>query len=71
MAAGAYLPALLGPHALNAHFKVTRQILFWFKAKDEAAHRQFAPDRCPVFIWQLQGQMVFYGFPPWAACPKG
>lgn len=71
VAAGAYLPALLGPHALSAHFKVTRQILFWFKAKDEAAHRQFAPDRCPVFIWQLQGQMVFYGFPALGGLSEG
>lgn len=71
VAAGAYLPALLGPHALNAHFKVTRQILFWFRAKDEAAHRQFAPDRCPVFIWQLQGRMVFYGFPALGGLSEG
>jgi sarcosine oxidase len=71
VAAGAYLPALLGPHALNAHFKVTRQILFWFRAKDEAAHRQLTPDRCPVFIWQLQGQMVFYGFPALGGLSEG
>ena len=71
VAAGAYLPTLLGSDALNAHFKVTRQILFWFKAKDEAAHRQFTPDRCPVFIWQLAGEMVFYGFPALGGLAEG
>jgi sarcosine oxidase len=71
VAAGAYLPTLLGPHALNAHFKVTRQILFWFKARDDAAHRQFTPDRCPVFIWQLPGEMVFYGFPALGGLSEG
>lgn len=63
VAAGAYLPTLLNAEALKRHFKVTRQVLFWFAAKDAAAHRQFAPDRCPVFVWQLKGQMIFYGFP--------
>lgn len=71
VAAGAYLPALLNAEALNRHFKVTRQILFWFKAKDEAAHRQFTPDRCPVFIWQLPGEMVFYGFPALGGLSEG
>jgi len=63
VAAGAYLPTLLNSEALNAHFRVTRQVFFWFKARDAASHRQFAPDRCPVFVWQLKGQTIFYGFP--------
>lgn len=61
LAAGPWLPGLLDPtHATP--FKVYRQVLAWFDAKDSIA--QFEPERFPIFIWELQelGQGI-YGFP--------
>jgi sarcosine oxidase len=61
IAAGAWLPALLGgpfPKLLTVH----RQVLYWF-APDPAS--AFAPGRFPIFIWMhgtAEGD-YFYGFP--------
>jgi sarcosine oxidase len=63
VAAGAYLPGLLRERGVKRNFTVTRQVLFWFKAGTKEHHRQFTPDKCPVFIWQLAGASIFYGFP--------
>jgi len=62
VAAGAWLPDFLKP-ALAATFTVTRQVLHWFRAWDAAAHAAFAPERCPVYIWQVPRPQVIYGFP--------
>lgn len=62
VAAGPWLPALLTP-ALAATFKVTRQVLYWFEARDPEAHAQFSADRFPVYIWQIPAPQVVYGFP--------
>ena len=63
LAAGPWLPRLLDP-ALARHFGVTRQVLYWFRARTPADHAAFAPERFPVFIWQPSGvDGVFYGFP--------
>jgi sarcosine oxidase len=59
VAAGAWLPQLLPEHARV--FKVYRQMQFWFEVKDAAA---FAPERFPVFIWELpNSKQGLYGFP--------
>lgn len=63
VAAGAYLPTLLDTPELRGNFMVTRQVLYWFKARNEEEHRRLSPERCPVYIWQMQGKGVFYGFP--------
>lgn len=56
VAAGAWLPALLG---LEKLFNIHRQVLFWFEA-----HGNFTPDAFPVFIWELpKGRQGIYGFP--------
>ena len=61
VAAGPWLPVLLSPEWAR-WFKVSRQVLFWFDAGDSAA--AFAPERFPVFIWELQGnRQAIYGFP--------
>ena len=61
VAAGAWLPELIGAR-YAVHFKVLRQVLFWFDVAGPIA--PFLPDRCPVFIWELQGpQQAIYGFP--------
>ena len=63
VAAGPWLPRFLEP-ALARQFGVTRQVLYWFRARSPAEHAAFAPERFPVFIWQPSGaDGVFYGFP--------
>jgi len=63
VAAGPWLPRFLEP-ALARQFGVTRQVLYWFRARSPGEHAAFAPERFPVFIWQPSGaDGVFYGFP--------
>jgi len=60
VAAGPWLPELLPP-SLAALFKIYRQIQVWLEVEDAAA---FAPQRFPVFIWELQNSTRgIYGFP--------
>ncbi len=61
LSAGAWLPGLLEASCI-APFKIYRQTLLWFDAG--RTPEAFAPDRFPVFIWELQdlGQGI-YGFP--------
>lgn len=40
--------------------RVERQVLFWF---GDPGTEIFAPDRCPVHLWQFDGRRFFYGFP--------
>ncbi len=41
--------------------RIERQALFWF---DQAsASDLFAPERCPIHLWQFDGRRFFYGFP--------
>ena len=70
VAAGAWLPAMLKP-ALSRNFMVTRQVLYWFRARSEAAHALFAPDRFPVYIWQLPAPQSIYGFPATGGIEEG
>jgi sarcosine oxidase len=60
IAAGAWLPGLLGA---SAHpLRVTRQVLHWFQPETAA---DYADARFPIFIWNWgrgAGE-VFYGFP--------
>lgn len=62
LTAGARLPELIG-EKYSQLFKIYRQVLFWFDI-EESERDLFAPDRCPVFIWELQGkENGIYGFP--------
>jgi sarcosine oxidase len=59
ISAGAWVASLLP--GLRAPFRVERQTLHWFEpARDAAA---FVPDRCPIHLWQFDGERFFYGFP--------
>jgi sarcosine oxidase len=59
IAAGPWLPELLDA-PLSGHFRVFRQVQFWFAPADDS----FRADRCPVFIWELSGRRHgIYGFP--------
>ena len=42
-------------------FRIERQVLFWFDAAD--SFDMFAPDTCPVHLWQFDERRFFYGFP--------
>jgi sarcosine oxidase len=60
--AGPWLPQLLGEKYSNL-FRIYRQVLYWFDI-EPASRESFAPERFPVFIWQLQGkEHGTYGFP--------
>ncbi len=41
--------------------RIERQVLFWFDPAGSSG--MFAPDRCPVHLWQFDGRRFFYGFP--------
>jgi sarcosine oxidase len=59
VAAGAGLPGLLPKYARL--FRIYRQTQFWFEVEDAQA---FAPERFPIFIWELQNsKQGVYGFP--------
>ena len=62
VAAGPWVPGFLEP-SLAGHFKVTRQVLYWFRAKGAREHAQFSPERFPVYIWQVPAPQPIYGFP--------
>jgi sarcosine oxidase len=58
--AGPWLPELLPE--LASHFKIYRQVLYWFDI--EAHFADFTPARFPIFIWELPGEGAgIYGFP--------
>ncbi len=61
VAAGAWLPELFKDQ-LSRFLRVYRQTLYWFET--DGACRVFAPDRFPVFIWELpETHQAVYGFP--------
>jgi len=61
VAAGAWLPQLVGRDIAKL-FSVYRQVLYWFDIQGDAS--AFAPQRFPVFIWELQEKpQGVYGFP--------
>ena len=70
VAAGSWLPAFLKP-ALAGQFKVTRQVLYWFRAKGAREHAQFSPERFPVYIWQVPAPQPIYGFPATGGLEEG
>jgi sarcosine oxidase len=42
-------------------FRVERQVLQWFEPIGDAD--AFKPERCPIHLWQFDGERYFYGFP--------
>ncbi|HKX61442.1 MAG TPA: N-methyl-L-tryptophan oxidase [Verrucomicrobiae bacterium] len=59
VSAGAWVSQLFPE--LSLPFQIERQLLFWFNPPDN--HAFFAPDRCPIHLWQFDGSRFFYGFP--------
>lgn len=69
VSAGPWLPQLLQAE-LACHFRVTRQVLFWFELAQNP--QRFAPGNCPVFIWEREGlRQAFYGFPAVSGAADG
>ena len=61
LSTGAWIPGFVGPEVAR-HFRVFRQTLFWFDLPRAAD--AYLPERCPIFIWELQHRMQgIYGFP--------
>jgi len=64
IATGAWLPGFVAGE-IARNFTVTRQVLHWFEIKSNP--ERFAPENCPVFIWQLPRrngvESSIYGFP--------
>ncbi len=58
IAAGAWAPVMLA--SLHMPLVIERQVVAWFRPV--VLQAGFAPDRCPIHIWQT-GQRFFYGFP--------
>ncbi|HEY6977893.1 MAG TPA: N-methyl-L-tryptophan oxidase [Chitinophagaceae bacterium] len=60
VSAGAWLDELFP--GLQLPLVVTRQVLFWFKYRNEDS-KKFLPENFPVYIWQPGKEKIFYGFP--------
>jgi len=41
--------------------QIERQVLHWFEPVSDAEH--FQSGRCPIHLWQFDGDRFFYGFP--------
>ena len=63
IAAGSWVTQFLEPSDAQ-HFKVYRQVMFWFRIRDDV-QSQFLPGEFPIFIWVFEngGENMFYGFP--------
>ena len=57
--AGAWMNELLPGQELP--LRIERQVLHWFEPV--AMADQFAPERCPIHLWQFDEGRFFYGFP--------
>lgn len=66
LAPGPWAPALFD---LPLPLEVERQVLYWFDPAGGAA--PFAADRFPIYIWDLDGGIQFYGFPADPSPPGG
>lgn len=59
LSAGAWMPEQLAD--LNLPLQPERQVLYWFDPV--GSHEHFTPSRFPIFIWELDNGLQFYGFP--------
>jgi sarcosine oxidase len=57
IAAGAWLPRLIPDLPLT----VERQVLHWFEPRRD--HAAFAPEACPISLWETGDGTIFYAFP--------
>ena len=70
VAAGPWLPELL-PEAKDSRPEILRQVIHWFPIKDKSTFRDYAPERFPVFVWQVPKLQIVYGFPALGDAEEG
>jgi sarcosine oxidase len=58
LAAGAWMGELI---EIEPRLTVARQPLLWFEPL--ARHELFDPSRFPIFMWEAEPDLIFYGFP--------
>jgi sarcosine oxidase len=61
VAAGPWLPSLLGELKLRIPLEIERQLSHWFNPREDRGH--FAPSSCPIALWEMPGGDVFATFP--------
>lgn len=67
LAPGAWAPELMAD--LRLPLVVERQVLYWFEPK--SGYDAYQPGRFPIFIWEIENGMQFYGFPAEQSAPFG
>lgn len=60
VAAGPWLPSLLGSLGVNIPLEIERQLSHWFAPHDDRGH--FETGKCPIALWEIDGD-VFATFP--------
>jgi sarcosine oxidase len=66
ISAGAWVNGLLP--GMRLPFRIERQVLHWFEPSRDAA--AFTAQRCPIHLWQFDGDRYVYGFPDMGAGVK-
>jgi len=66
ISAGAWVGTLLP--GMRLPFRIERQVLHWFEPVGDVD--PFKPERCPIHLWQFDGERFFYGFPDMGAGVK-
>ena len=46
---------------LHLPLSVVRMVMYWFKPTERP--EEFLPDRCPIYMWEVDDGLQFYGFP--------
>jgi sarcosine oxidase len=59
ISAGAWVGSLLP--GMRLPFRIEHQVLHWFEPVGDAD--SFNSQRCPIHLWQFDGDRFFYGFP--------
>jgi sarcosine oxidase len=67
MAPGAWAPDILSE--LQIPFDIRRHVMSWFQPLAHAGN--FQADQFPIYIWDVDGHNVFYGFPATGSTADG
>lgn len=62
VSAGPWLPNFLRRDQAQV-FRVRRQVLHWFKLREDAPLDYYRAENFPVYIWQIPARQAIYGFP--------
>jgi sarcosine oxidase len=67
LAPGAWAPKVLSE--LGIPFEVLRHAMCWFQP--QCGIESFLPEYFPIYIWDVNGQQCFYGFPATSGAEEG